>query len=160
MFCFPNSLSWVVSLVLTEKSFFFMPTLQFCEVMAGTLCSTRCCCFIFQCPAACAWRTVDVINVSVGWVPTGKLLRRVWPGNMFAESFLSPTRREQVHAWDVLRGQLSWLARRVPARSSKVWAVLWLFSEMQRCGSGDPGIDPGREDRRTDIRKVDLASPC
>lgn len=122
-----------------SKSFSIKPTLQLSEVMAGD-CSNLCCCLIFQCPAACAWRTVDVINVSVGWVPTGKLLRRVWPGSMFAESFLSPALREQVHAWVVLRVGSALLAG--PARSSKVWVALWLFSVTQRCGSGDPGIVP------------------
>lgn len=138
-----------------SKSFSIKPTLQFSEVMAGD-CFNRCCCLIFQCPAACAWHTVDVINVSVGWVPTGKLLRRVWPGSMFAESFLSPSLREQVHAWVVLRAGSALLAG--PARSSKVWAALWLFSVTQRCGSGTLGLSPqgwkgGREGGRKHRRK-------
>lgn len=42
----------------------------------GRLFSVPRCCFIFQCPAACAWHIVDVINVSVGRAPIGKLLKK------------------------------------------------------------------------------------
>lgn len=42
----------------------------------GRLFSVPHCCFIFQCPAACAWHIVDVINVSVGRAPIGKLLKK------------------------------------------------------------------------------------
>lgn len=86
-----------------------MPTLPSCEVMPGRLCSIPCCCFSVLRPAACAWRTVEVINVSVGRVPTGKLLRRRWPGNVCgALPSAALWELARALAVELLQGQLSW----------------------------------------------------
>lgn len=79
-----------------------MPTLQFCEVMVGRLCSVPCCCFIFQCPAACAWHIVDVINVSVGWTPTRKLLKKGLAQEHVCRELSQLALREQAHPWGIL----------------------------------------------------------
>lgn len=64
------------------------PTLQFCEVVAGEGSALILAVVLFTNAQPHVWHIMDAINVSVGRVPTGKLLRWVWLRNMFTESFL------------------------------------------------------------------------